>query len=144
MAQIGLHVKAERSITFTPASHSQRTHASTTPWASDAFRVARDFLLANRTNYDAAYRDFEWPKVDRFNWALDWFDQIGAGERRNQPALWVVFEDGTETKFSFLELSSRSVMRLRTTIVFIGYRPRRSRHGHAWKRSFHFGIPFWP
>jgi acetyl-CoA synthetase len=75
---------------------------------SDAFRAARDLLLANREDYDAAYRDFQWPKLDRFNWALDWFDQISVGEKRDQPALWVVFEDGTETKFSFLELSIRS------------------------------------
>jgi acetyl-CoA synthetase len=75
---------------------------------SDAFKAARDFLLTNRTDYGVAYRDFQWPKVDRFNWALDWFDKIAAGERRDQPALWVDFEDGTETKASFLELSHRS------------------------------------
>jgi acetyl-CoA synthetase len=75
---------------------------------SDTFRAARDFLLANRTNYGVAYRDFQWPKLNRFNWALDWFDSIGAGARGDQPALWVVFEDGTETKLSFRELSHRS------------------------------------
>jgi acetyl-CoA synthetase len=74
----------------------------------DAFKTARDFLLAHRTDYDFAYRDFRWPKLDQFNWALDWFDQIGAGERRDQPALWVVLEDGRETKISFQELSNRS------------------------------------
>lgn len=75
---------------------------------SDPFRAARDFLLAYRTDYDVAYRGFQWPRLDRFNWALDWFDSIGAGERRDQPALWIAFEDGTETKLSFRELSSRS------------------------------------
>jgi acetyl-CoA synthetase len=75
---------------------------------ADAFRAARDFLLANRTGYDIAYRDFQWPRLDRFNWALDWFDSIAAGERGDQPALWVVFEDGAETKLSFRELSNRS------------------------------------
>ena len=75
---------------------------------SDAFRAARDFLLANRTNYEVAYREFQWPELDRFNWALDWFDRIAAGERRDQTALWVAFEDGTETKLSFRELSKRS------------------------------------
>jgi acetyl-CoA synthetase len=74
----------------------------------DRFKAARDFLLANRCEYDLAYKGFEWPKLDRFNWALDWFDSIAAGERRDQPALWVVFEDGAETKISFLELSKRS------------------------------------
>jgi acetyl-CoA synthetase len=75
---------------------------------SDRFRAARDFLLANRTDYDVAYRGFQWPEMDRFNWALDWFDSIAAGQRRDQPALWVVFEDGNETKLSFLQLSNRS------------------------------------
>jgi acetyl-CoA synthetase len=75
---------------------------------TDRFGAARDFLLANRTDYDVAYRGFQWPKLDRFNWALDWFDSIAAGERCDQPAIWVVFEDGTETKLSFRQLSNRS------------------------------------
>jgi acetyl-CoA synthetase len=74
----------------------------------DKFRAARDFLLANRTDYDVAYRGFQWPRLDRFNWALDWFDSIAEGERCNQPALWVVFEDGAESKLSFRQLSNRS------------------------------------
>lgn len=75
---------------------------------SNNFRAARDFLLANRTDYDAAYGGFQWPKLDRFNWALDWFDSIAAGQRKDQPALWVVFEDGSETRLTFSELSKRS------------------------------------
>ena len=75
---------------------------------SDTFRAARDFLLANRTAYDVAYKGFQWPKLERFNWALDWFDAIAAGERREQLALWVLFEDETETKLSFRDLSNRS------------------------------------
>src|ERR1700741_4541982 len=75
---------------------------------SDKFNAARDFLLANRTAYDVAYQGFRWPKLERFNWALDRFDAIAAGERRDQLALWVVFEDGTETKLTFRELSNRS------------------------------------
>ena len=75
---------------------------------TDRFRAARDFLLANRSNYDVAYRDFQWPEMDQFNWALDWFDSIAAGQRSNQTAIWVVFEDGTETKLSFRQLSNRS------------------------------------
>jgi acetyl-CoA synthetase len=75
---------------------------------TDRFRAARDFLLANRSNYDVAYGDFRWPEMDQFNWALDWFDSIAAGQRSNQTAIWVVFEDGTETKLSFRQLSNRS------------------------------------
>jgi acetyl-CoA synthetase len=46
--------------------------------------------------------------LDQFNWALDWFDSIAAGQRSNQTAIWIVFEDGTETKLSFRQLSNRS------------------------------------
>jgi acetyl-CoA synthetase len=75
---------------------------------SDTFRAARDFLLENRAEHDVARRGFQWPKLDRFNWALDWFDSIAAGERSDQSALWIMFEDGAETKLSFRELSNRS------------------------------------
>ena len=70
------------------------------------FRAARDFLLAHRHDYATAYRDFEWPKPEHFNWALDWFDLIARGN--NAPGLWVVDEDGTETVLTFDELSRRS------------------------------------
>jgi acetyl-CoA synthetase len=73
-----------------------------------AFRAARDFLLAHRDDYATAYGGFQWPKLDRFNWALDWFDQIAAGDRRNQTALWVAYEDGRQNKLTFAELSERS------------------------------------
>jgi acetyl-CoA synthetase len=74
--------------------------------ASQAFLQARDFLLRHRDDYETAYRDFAWPALTEFNWALDWFDEYA---RNNQaPALWVVDEDGTETKLSYAELSARS------------------------------------
>lgn len=73
--------------------------------ASD-FLQARDFLLANRSDYDTAYRDFRWPQLSEFNWALDYFDVMATGNA--QPALWVVDESGTEQKRSFAEMSVRS------------------------------------
>ena len=73
-----------------------------------AFRTARDFLLSHRDDYATAYAGFQWPKLERFNWALDWFDQIAAGDRRNQTALWVAYEDGRQDKLTFAELSERS------------------------------------
>jgi len=76
--------------------------------ATQTFRATRDFLLAHRDDYRAACAGFRWPKLDRFNWALDWFDRIAAGERRNQTALWVVHEGGEESRPSFAELSERS------------------------------------
>jgi acetyl-CoA synthetase len=35
------------------------------------FLAARDFLLAHRTDYATAVRDFRWPQLGEFNWALD-------------------------------------------------------------------------
>jgi acetyl-CoA synthetase len=72
------------------------------------FSRARDFLLKYREDYDIASAGFLWPKLTRFNWALDWFDQIGKGTRGDHPALWVINEDGGETKLSFRELAERS------------------------------------
>jgi acetyl-CoA synthetase len=70
------------------------------------FRAARDFLIAHREDYAEAYAQFGWPELDEFNWALDWFDVIAAGN--DSPALWIVEEDGREGKFSFAEMSHRS------------------------------------
>src|SRR3954470_2593574 len=73
---------------------------------ASAFIEARDFLFAHRSDYEPAYRDFRWPVLDRFNWALDYFDTMAAGNHR--PGLWIVNEGGGEAKLSFAELSERS------------------------------------
>src|SRR5215475_1320500 len=73
-----------------------------------AFRAARDYLLAHRDDYATAYQEFRWPEITEFNWARDWFDGVLATERPDQTALWIVEEDGTETKATFAEMSSRS------------------------------------
>jgi acetyl-CoA synthetase len=70
------------------------------------FRTARDFLLSHREEYATAYRDFQWPEPETFNWALDWFDTIAAGNDRT--GLWIIDDDDTETRLSFAELSARS------------------------------------
>ncbi len=74
--------------------------------SAESFRAARDLLLRHRSDYEAAVRAFRWPELDAFNWAIDWFDTIAAGNER--PALWVVEGDGSERKLSFEELSERS------------------------------------
>ncbi len=74
--------------------------------AHHAFIAARDFLLAHRTDYDTAVRDFRWPVLDEFNWALDHFDVMASGN--DAPALWIVGDDGSEHKRSFREMSERS------------------------------------
>ena len=69
------------------------------------FETARDFLLTARDDYDVAYRDFRWPGPETFNWALDWFDVIAAGNDR--PALWII-DDDTETTLVLRGAGSRS------------------------------------
>ncbi|HEX5486213.1 MAG TPA: AMP-binding protein [Limnobacter sp.] len=73
---------------------------------SQAFLTARDFLLAHRTDYDTAYAGFEWPQLEHFNWALDYFDAMAANN--TQPALWIVEEDGSERRVTFDAMSRRS------------------------------------
>jgi len=70
------------------------------------FKTARDFLLEHRSDYAKAYAGFAWPKLDAFNWALDWFDVIARGN--DAPALWIVEEDGRQERCSYAQLSERS------------------------------------
>ncbi|MGI8993341.1 MAG: AMP-binding protein [Nocardioidaceae bacterium] len=67
------------------------------------FRQARDFLLVHREDYGTAYRDFRWPALDEFNYATDWVDVLAA-EQPQATALWIVEEDGSETKLTFAEV----------------------------------------
>ena len=73
---------------------------------TEAFLRARDFLQRHREDYDKAYSDFCWPHLPDFNWALDWFDVLAAGNAR--PALRIVREGGGEVTLSYAELSERS------------------------------------
>ena len=76
--------------------------------AIQEFRDARDLLLAHGGDYEAAYRDFRWPRLETFNWKVDWFDGVLAAEQPGQRALWIVEEDGSETALTFAELSARA------------------------------------
>ncbi|GAA0432575.1 AMP-binding protein [Leifsonia naganoensis] len=73
----------------------------------ESFRAARDTLLEHRTDDRTAAAAFEWPDVgDHFNWAVDWFDTIAFGNDRL--GLWIVEEDGSETKVSYDQMRQRS------------------------------------
>jgi acetyl-CoA synthetase len=71
-----------------------------------AFLSAREFLLDHCEDYETAYRDFRWPQLNTFNWALDYFDTYARGN--NKPALWIVDDSDPEVKLSFAEMSRRS------------------------------------
>ena len=72
----------------------------------DQFLSCRDLLLQHRTDYDAAFKAFEWPVLDRFNWALDYFD--GIARDNTAPALHIVEDSGVQYRLSYAELSERS------------------------------------
>ncbi|HME26262.1 MAG TPA: AMP-binding protein [Acetobacteraceae bacterium] len=74
---------------------------------AEAFKAARDFLFARRTDYRGAHLGFRWPELEHFNYALDWFDaELARGESANRLALKIV-GDGAATA-TFAELSKRS------------------------------------
>ncbi|SNS15892.1 acetyl-CoA synthetase [Geodermatophilus pulveris] len=74
---------------------------------TEAYRAARDQLLALRGDHPRAVAEFRWPELgERFNWAVDWFDAVARDSDR--PALVVVGEDGTATRRSYAELSRAS------------------------------------
>jgi acetyl-CoA synthetase len=75
--------------------------------ATGAYRAARDQLLNLRGQHERAVAEFRWPEVgERFNWAVDWFDAIAAGNDR--PALVIVEEDGLTTSRTFDEVRRNS------------------------------------
>jgi acetyl-CoA synthetase len=87
----------------------------------EAYRAARDLLVRHRDDYDEAVAAFRWPDVgDRFNWALDWFDPIAAGNPRT--ALHIIDEDGADRSYSFAEMAERSD-RLATSLRACGVTP---------------------
>lgn len=69
------------------------------------FLAARDTLLQHRTNLDAAKAAFAWPRLERFNWALDYFDPMAA---RNDRMGLRILGDATDESVSFAALSARS------------------------------------
>ncbi|MFI7706364.1 AMP-binding protein [Nonomuraea sp. NPDC049480] len=68
------------------------------------FRAARDFLLD--ADPATARRDFRWPELAEFNWALDWFDGVLAAETPDAVALKIV--GSSQASYTFAGLSARS------------------------------------
>jgi len=74
--------------------------------SESAFLRAREVLRRRRDDYEAAYREFAWPRLDTFNWALDYFEPMARDNPRI--ALRVVADDGTVRTRTFSEMSERS------------------------------------
>jgi acetyl-CoA synthetase len=103
--------------------------------STDVFRRARDFLVENRENYEAAAAGFRWPALDRFNWALDWFDIVADGNSRT--ALHLVEEDGREVKLTYAQLAERS------NRVAVYFRKRGVERGHRILLMLGNSAPIW-
>ena len=73
---------------------------------TNAFQEARALLLDRRERYDEAVREFRWPALDQFNWALDWLDVYARDNRRL--ALRLVRDGAADATLTFAELSARS------------------------------------
>ncbi len=98
---------------FPPRSESRAAPLPT-------FREARDLLLDLRDDYFAARTSFAWPRPERFNWALDWFDaELAAGEHGARAALQVIGE--RVERRTFAELAEESC-RLANGLRSIGAR----------------------
>jgi acetyl-CoA synthetase len=68
--------------------------------------AARDLLLRLREDLAAAGREFQWPRFEEFNWALDYFDVIA--QDNHNAALRVVSGGGAEESLTFAQLARRS------------------------------------
>ena len=81
--------------------------------ATEAVRRARDFLLANRTDYEVARAGFAWPRPERFNFALDWFDEV----EPSREALRIVGEAGALSRtYGQLSAASNQLANLMRTL----------------------------
>jgi acetyl-CoA synthetase len=85
----------------------------------DRFQSVREFLLKHRDDYETAYREFQWPRLDRFNWALDWYDRYARGNHRL--ALRVFDDDREVGRRTFEELSESST-RVASRLAKLGVR----------------------
>jgi acetyl-CoA synthetase len=74
--------------------------------AMNGLREARDFLIEHRTDYAKAYAAFEWPRFERFNFALDWFDVIA--RVRDGEALRILTDDKPAEVWSYSALAAAS------------------------------------
>ena len=75
------------------------------PDVTEFLRI-RDYLLANRCEYEVVRQNFCWPTMKQFNWALDYFDPMASDNQTT--ALLIVDEQDGETKRTFAELVTRS------------------------------------
>lgn len=77
---------------------------TTNQTVTEQFRAARDLLISHQQDWESAREAFEWPRFDKFNFALDWFDSLPDDDE----ALVIIEIDGSETRRTFGQLKQRS------------------------------------
>ncbi len=81
---------------------------------TQSFARAREVLLRHRDDPAKAGAEFQWPELDEFNWASDWFDALATGPNKDRAALIIVADSATHgtppqvERLSFAELAQRS------------------------------------
>jgi acetyl-CoA synthetase len=71
------------------------------------YKAAQELLIEHRADPKTASEQFQWPELDRFNWALDWFDaELASGASRDRPALRILGDNAKELTFG--EMAARS------------------------------------
>jgi acetyl-CoA synthetase len=76
---------------------------------TQAFKTTRDFLFTHREDYITAHRDFRWPVVEHFNYALDWFDAELARNHADGLALKIIGDGAATRTFAELSIASNRV-----------------------------------
>jgi acetyl-CoA synthetase len=74
---------------------------------SQSFRAARDLLIECRSDHAQARSRFAWPELSRFNWALDWVDNVAIADGR-RTALRCVGADGAIEGITYAQLAATS------------------------------------
>jgi acetyl-CoA synthetase len=86
----------------------------------ERFQGARDLLLRLRDDLAAAGREFQWPRLEEFNWVRDYFDVIA--QDNHDLALRVVGAGDTEDSLTFAQLAQRA-SQVANFLVSHGVRP---------------------
>lgn len=88
------------------------------------FLKARDYI-ASRPLYDEAVKEFKWPELGKFNWAVQYFDAYLTEKASHPAVIWVddeLLDTGDKKVLTHHRLREDS-NRLATSLLESGYKP---------------------
>jgi acetyl-CoA synthetase len=101
------------------------SHPQPTPRESlENFLKARNYI-ASRPPYDETVKEFTWPLLGRFNWAIQYFDGYLAEKATHPAVIWVddeLLDTGDRKTLTHHQLREES-NRLATSLLESGYKP---------------------